>query len=190
LSTNSIVRGFFWVLVATLLAFIAKSNGQNPIFYFCGAGLIIIASVMEAAHAIAFQNELTGLPGRRSLNTALHGFSRNYTIAMLDIDFFKKFNDRFGHDVGDQVLCMVTSHLRRVGGGGKPYRYGGEELTILFSGKSKEEAIPHLERLRQSIEAAQFGLRNKNRPKNPPQKINRGKTQPKNRVRDNEHRRC
>jgi GGDEF domain-containing protein len=150
LSTNSIVRGFFWVLVATLLAFIAKSNGQNPIFYFCGAGLIIIASVMEAAHA----------------------------------------NDRFGHDVGDQVLCMVTSHLRRVGGGGKPYRYGGEELTIVFSGKSKEEAIPHLERLRQSIGAAQFGLCNKNRPKNPPQKINRGKTQPKNRVRDNEHRRC
>jgi len=130
LSTNSIVRGFFWVLVATLLAFIAKSNGQNPIFYFCGAGLIIIASVMEAAHA----------------------------------------NDRFGHDVGDKVLCMVTSHLRRVGGGGKPYRYGGEELTIVFSGKSKEEAIPHLERLRQSIEAAQYGLRNKNRPKNPPQK--------------------
>ena len=74
---------------------------------------------------------------------------------------------------------MVASHLRRVGGGGKPYRYGGEEFTILFSGKSKEEAIPHLERLRQSIEAAQFGLRNKNRPKNPPQKINRGKTPPK-----------
>ncbi|MGB6378843.1 MAG: diguanylate cyclase, partial [Syntrophobacteria bacterium] len=45
---------------------------------------------------MAFQDELTGLPGRRSLNTALHGFSRNYTIAMLDIDFFKKFNDRFG----------------------------------------------------------------------------------------------
>lgn len=178
-SRGSIVRGFFWVLVSTLLAFIAKSNGQTPTVYYCGAGLIIIASVIEAAYAMAFQDELTGLPGRRSLNTALQGFGRNYTIAMLDIDFFKKFNDRFGHDAGDQVLCMVASHLRRVGGGGKPYRYGGEEFTILFSGKSKEEAIPHLERMRQSIEAAQFGLRNKNRPKKPPQKIKRGKTQPK-----------
>jgi diguanylate cyclase (GGDEF)-like protein len=178
-SRGSIVHGFFWALVATLLALIAKSNGQSPSVYYCGAGLIIIASVIEAAYAMAFQDELTGLPGRRSFNTTLHGFNRNYTIAMLDIDYFKKFNDRFGHDVGDQVLCMVASHLRRVGGGGKPYRYGGEEFTILLSGKSKEEAIPHLERLRQSIETAQFGLRNKDRPKNPPKKIKRGKMQPK-----------
>jgi diguanylate cyclase (GGDEF)-like protein len=110
------------------------------------------------------------------LNTALHGFNKDYAIAMLDIDFFKKFNDRFGHEVGDQVLCMVASHLRRVGGGGKPYRYGGEEFTILFSGKSKADAIPHLERLRQSIEAAQFGLRDKNRPKKPPKKSKKSKT--------------
>jgi diguanylate cyclase (GGDEF)-like protein len=98
---------------------------------------------------------------------------------MLDIDFFKKFNDRFGHDVGDQVLCMVASHLRRVGGGGKSYRYGGEEFTILFPGKSKQDALPHLERLRQSIEAAQFGLRGKNRPKKPPKKLKKAKAQPK-----------
>jgi diguanylate cyclase (GGDEF)-like protein len=128
---------------------------------------------------MAFKDELTGLPARRALNAALHGLKRNYTIAMLDIDFFKKFNDRFGHDVGDQVLCMVASHLRRVGGGGTPYRYGGEEFTILFSGKVKEDAIPHLERLRQSIEAAQFGLRGKNRPKKPPKKSKKSKTKPK-----------
>jgi diguanylate cyclase (GGDEF)-like protein len=113
------------------------------------------------------------------MNTTLHGLGRRYAIAMLDIDFFKKFNDRFGHDVGDQVLCMVASHIRRVGGGGKSYRYGGEEFTILFPGKSKEDAIPHLERLRQSIEAAQFGLRGKNRPKKPPQKSKNAKAQPK-----------
>ena len=174
-----IMRGFFWTLVATLLAIIAKGNGQSPTLYYCGAGLIIIVSVIETAYAMAFQDELTGLPGRRALNTALHGFSRNYAIAMLDVDFFKKFNDRFGHDVGDQVLCMVASHIRRVGGGGKPYRYGGEEFAIIFPGKSKEEAIPHLERLRQSIEAAQFGLRSRKRPKKAPKKFTKSKTQPK-----------
>jgi len=172
----SLARGFFWTLVTALFALIAKSNGQSATLYYCGAGLIIIVSVIETAYAMAFKDELTGLPARRALNTALHGFNKDYAIAMLDIDFFKKFNDRFGHDVGDQVLCMVASHLRRVGGGGKPYRYGGEEFTILFSGKSKADAIPHLERLRQSIEAAQFGLRDKNRPQKPPKKSKKSKT--------------
>ncbi len=176
---GTVVRGFLWALVATLLALISKSNGQSATLYYCGAGLIIIVSVIETAYAMAFQDELTGLPARRALNTALHGLGRRYAIAMLDIDFFKKFNDRYGHDVGDQVLCMVASHIRCAGGGGKPYRYGGEEFTIIFSGKSKEDAIPHLERLRQSIEAAQFGLRGKNRPQKPPQKSKKAKAQPK-----------
>jgi diguanylate cyclase (GGDEF)-like protein len=98
---------------------------------------------------------------------------------MLDIDFFKKFNDRSGHDVGDQVLCMVASHLNRVGGGGKPFRYGGEEFTILFSGKSREDAIPYLEKLREAIETAQFALRGKNRPKKTPRKLKKAEPQSK-----------
>lgn len=176
---GAIVRGFFWALIATLLALSAKSNGQSATLYYSAAGLIIIAAVIETAYAMAFQDELTGLPARRALNTALHGLGRRYAIAMLDIDFFKKFNDRFGHDVGDQVLCMVASHLRRVGGGGKPYRFGGEEFTIIFPGKSKTDAIPYLEMLRQSIEAAQFGLRGKNRPKKPPKKMKKAQAEPK-----------
>ena len=128
---------------------------------------------------MAFQDELTGLPARRALNAALHGVGRCYAVAMIDIDFFKKFNDRFGHDVGDQVLCMVASHLRRISGGGKPYRYGGEEFTILFPGKSKKDVIPHLEVVRQAIADAKFGLRGKNRPTKPPKNFNKPGTQPK-----------
>jgi len=176
---SPITRGFFWTLVAASLALLSKSYGLSPTLFYSGAGLIIILAVIETAYAMAFHDELTGLPARRALNTALHGLGRRYTIAMLDIDFFKKFNDRFGHDVGDQVLCMVASHLRRVGGGGKAYRYGGEEFTILFPGKSKNDTIPHLESLRLSIEAAQFALRGKNRPKKPPKKTKKAQTQPK-----------
>lgn len=94
---------------------------------------------------------------------------------MLDIDFFKRFNDRYGHDVGDQVLCMVASHLDRVGGGGKPYRYGGEEFTIIFPNKSKKEARPFLESLRESIAGAQFKVRGKKRPRKAPKKKTRAK---------------
>ena len=165
-----VLRGFFWALTATFLGQIAKGSGGSATLYYSAAGFIIIISVIETAYAMAFQDELTGLPARRALTSALHALGRRYTIAMIDIDFFKKFNDTYGHDVGDQVLCMVASHLTRVGGGGRPFRYGGEEFTLLFSGKSKEEALPHLERLRESIEAAQFALRGKNRPKAPPRK--------------------
>ena len=173
-----IVRGFFWALIATLLALVSKSHGQSPILYYSAAGLIIILAVIETAYAMAFQDDLTGLPARRALNSAMHGLGRRYTIAMLDIDFFKKFNDRYGHDVGDQVLRMVASHLRQVGGGGRPYRYGGEEFTLLFPGKYKEEALPYLERLRQSIETARFVVRAKNRPRKKPRKILKTQTNP------------
>ncbi len=174
-----VVRGFFWSLIAVLFGLLAENNGDSSTLYYCAAGLNIIMSVIETAYAMAFQDELTELPARRALNTSLHGLGKRYAIAMLDIDFFKRFNDRFGHDVGDQVLCMVASHLKRVGGGGRSFRYGGEEFTILFPGKSREDAIPHLERLRESIEAAQFVLRGKNRPKKPPRKIKREDIKPK-----------
>ena len=165
-----ILRGFFWSLVATAAALHAVANSSGATIYFCIAGLIIILSVIETAYAMAYHDELTGLPARRSLNNTLQSLGRSYAIAMLDIDFFKKFNDRYGHDVGDQVLCMVASHINRVSGGGKPFRYGGEEFTIVFPGKSKNDVIPYLENLRESIAGAQFGLRGKNRPKKPPKK--------------------
>ena len=175
-SNKTILRGFFWALLTTVIAFYEVYSGAQFTIYFCVAGLIIILSVLETVYAMAYHDELTKLPARRSLNTALQNLGKNYTIAMLDIDFFKKFNDRFGHDVGDQVLCMIASHLSRVGGGGKPYRYGGEEFTIVFPGKSKKEARPFLETLRKSIAGAKFKVRGKKRPRRAPKKKTKAKS--------------
>ncbi len=169
-SNKPVVRGFFWSLLAIAAGLHSVTTGSGTTLYFCAGGLIIILSVLETAYAMAYYDELTGLPARRSLNTTMQALGRRYTIAMLDIDFFKKFNDTYGHDVGDQVLCMVASHIRKVGGGGKPFRYGGEEFTVVFPGKSKDDVVVHLENLRQSIADAQFGLRGKNRPKKTPKK--------------------
>jgi diguanylate cyclase (GGDEF)-like protein len=89
---------------------------------------------------------------------------------MGDVDHFKKFNDTYGHDVGDEVLRMVASKLDRVTGGGCSYRYGGEEFTILFPRADAAEALPHLEAVRAAIENAPFTLRSKNRPETKPKK--------------------
>ncbi len=112
---------------------------------------------------MAYRDDLTGLPSRRALNQLLLSLGRRYTIAMLDIDHFKQFNDTHGHDIGDEVLRMVASKIARVGAGGRPFRYGGEEFTIVFPGKSAEQAQVELETLRASIEAYRMLLRGNSR---------------------------
>jgi diguanylate cyclase (GGDEF)-like protein len=82
---------------------------------------------------------------------------------MVDVDHFKKFNDTYGHDSGDQALKMVASRLAHVTGGGKAYRYGGEEFAILFPDKPVEEAFTYLDRMRRLIEQSPFMVRGPDR---------------------------
>ena len=124
--------------------------------------LMIAAAVAHEAYQMAFRDELTGLPGRRALNERMQRLGRNYVIAMTDVDHFKKFNDTHGHDVGDQVLRLVASRLSKVTGGGRAYRYGGEEFALVFAGKTAEECLPHLEAVREMIANYAIQLRDQN----------------------------
>jgi diguanylate cyclase (GGDEF)-like protein len=83
---------------------------------------------------------------------------------MVDIDHFKELNDRHGHQVGDQVLRMVASKLQGAGRGGRAYRYGGEEFTLVFPGKGVREAWSTLEAMRQDIAHYELTIRARNRP--------------------------
>lgn len=121
--------------------------------------LMIAVAVAHEAYQMAFRDELTGLPGRRALNEHLQRLGRNYVLAMADIDHFKKFNDTHGHDVGDQVLRLVAQQLAKISGGGKAYRYGGEEFTLVFPGKTIEQCMPHLEVVRAAVESYHLQLR-------------------------------
>jgi diguanylate cyclase (GGDEF)-like protein len=154
-----IENGFFWALLSVFFALAVGKIGAQSAVYFATAGLVLVISVIETSHSMAFRDELTGIPGRRALDEALLKLTGNYCLAMLDIDFFKKFNDRYGHDVGDQVLRLVASKFSQVAGGGKPYRYGGEEFTIVFPGRTVGEATAHLERLRKDVAKTRFIVR-------------------------------
>ena len=105
---------------------------------------------------MAYLDELTELPARRALRDRFQKISGTYAVSMLDVDHFKKFNDTYGHDTGDAVLRMIAARLKKVTGGGTSYRYGGEEFTVVFNGKSTEEVIPHLDALRESIANTPF----------------------------------
>jgi GGDEF domain-containing protein len=152
-------NALLWSLAATLISLRAGAIGREGSFYFASAGLILVSSVLESSYALAFHDELTGLPGRRAFNDALLRLEGTYAIAIVDIDHFKRFNDTYGHETGDEVLRMVATSLAQVTGGGTAYRIGGEEFSILFPGKSMHEAIQHLESIRTKLAATEFRVR-------------------------------
>ena len=152
------------VLAALALLLRHAATPEAVALYATAAALLVLIAIVRDSHRMAYRDELTGLPGRRALEEELPKLGSHYVIAMLDVDHFKKFNDRHGHDVGDQVLKLVATRMRELRGGGKPYRYGGEEFTVLFPGKDVAQATPHLERLRQAIADSGFQLRGEQRP--------------------------
>lgn len=148
--------GIFWMLPKTFILPFTLNIMCSQVM------LMIAAAVSHEAYQMAFRDELTGLPGRRALNERMQRLGRNYVIAMTDVDHFKKFNDTHGHDVGDQVLRLVASRLSKVTGGGRAYRYGGEEFALVFAGKTAEECVPHVEAVREMIANYTMHLRDQN----------------------------
>ena len=128
---------------------------------FLAIGVIVFVILIRESYRLAFYDELTLLPGRRALVEDMAKLGRKYTLAMIDIDHFKKFNDTYGHKTGDDVLKMVASKFANVGGNGKAYRYGGEEFTILFPSRDVHESYIHVDLLRQDIAQTPFVVRSK-----------------------------
>jgi GGDEF domain-containing protein len=155
--------GLLWALAASLLSLHFGGAGRIPTAYFATAAFILAGAVVETSYLLAYHDELTTLPSRRAFHDALLRLEAPYSIAMADIDHFKRCNDTYGHDTGDQVLRMVASRLARVSGGGQAYRCGGEEFAIVFPGKATAEVLEHLEKLRADIEAATLRLRGPDR---------------------------
>jgi diguanylate cyclase (GGDEF)-like protein len=128
--------------------------------------LMCLYAVLQESWRMAYLDELTELPARRALREKFQKIGGSYTVAMVDVDHFKKFNDTYGHDTGDAVLRMIATKLNKVTGGGASYRYGGEEFSVVFTGKNSEDARPHLETLRQTIADTPFMVHRASRRKN------------------------
>jgi len=142
----------------------AASNATAALFV-SATGVAIMVAVIQESHTMAFRDGLTGLPNRRALEDDLKALGPHYTLAMADVDHFKGFNDTHGHDIGDQVLRLVASKLADVQGGGKAFRYGGEEFTVLFPDTAVEDALPHLEAIREAVQDYRMAMRGEDRPK-------------------------
>jgi diguanylate cyclase (GGDEF)-like protein len=175
---QSPVRGYFYALIAVFAALSWPAAGSGQEIWLATAGLILVIAVIEASYMMAYRDGLTELPGRRALNEALPRLSGQFSVAMVDVDHFKRFNDTYGHDAGDHVLRLVAARLAQAPGGGTAYRYGGEEFAVVFPGKGQDECLPHLEELREIIETSRFTMRRRFRPRVKPKNDKSRKTRP------------
>ena len=121
------------------------------------SGLLLWAILAMYWHRV-YLDELTGIPNRRALDEKLASLDDNYALAMVDIDHFKKFNDSYGHEEGDNVLRLVARHLKD-GSGGRAYRYGGEEFCMVFEGWGSQKAEEHADSIRSALAARDFQIR-------------------------------
>lgn len=152
---------YIWIFIGMIPAVYTLDLQHSIPFIFLGVAVMLALYIIISSYTMAYMDELTGLPARRALREELLKLGNRYCIAMLDIDFFKKFNDSYGHDAGDEVLKLVAVHMASVGGGGKPFRYGGEEFAIVFPNRNVSEAIPHLEELREGISKVPYSYSGK-----------------------------
>jgi len=163
---RAVESGLLWTLGAALVALRAGGVNQRAGIFFASGGLSLIVALLETSYKMAYHDELTQLPSRRALNEALMKLPQSYSVAMVDVDHFKKFNDTYGHEAGDQALRLVASRLARIAGGGRAYRYGGEEFAVVFPGKQADDVFVFLDRMRKLIEQTTFVVRGRDRRKN------------------------
>lgn len=122
---------------------------------------------MQEEQLRARTDPLTGLPNRTAyeqhLDVEMQRWARydsNFSMAVGDIDFFKRINDRLGHLAGDRVLRLVAKVLRRnVRGTDFIARFGGEEFVILFPATGAEAALRATEKLRVAIQDSPFNFK-------------------------------
>lgn len=121
--------------------------------------MVAMQQDLENIKKEAATDSLTGLLNRKSFDELLESSAQEaqeiketFALLMVDIDHFKKFNDTYGHQIGDQVLKLVAATLKNgVKGGDIVARYGGEEFCLILPRTTKEDAAIVAEHLRANV---------------------------------------
>jgi diguanylate cyclase len=125
---------------------------------------------IETQFTAARTDQLTRVANRRAFDDTLAECYKLWTkkgvpfsTMMIDVDFFKKFNDSYGHQAGDEVLIGVAAALTKaMRDKDLVARYGGEEFAVIFPQTKLEDALPAAERARKAIEESTFPFEGQN----------------------------
>ncbi len=117
---------------------------------------------LEETKTLAQTDPLTKLKNRRALFTAMEetiASEKELSLMMLDIDFFKKVNDKYGHVIGDKVICFIAQTLTaNLKGDDVIARIGGEEFAVLLPSTGIRHAIGLAETIRQSVSKTRLSI--------------------------------
>ncbi|WP_051560181.1 GGDEF domain-containing protein [Marinobacterium jannaschii] len=124
---------------------------------------------MEEERMKARTDPLTGLPNRAAYDDQIFSESERWaryraplSVAVCDLDFFKRINDTYGHLAGDKVLRLIARVLTRsLRSTDFVARYGGEEFVIIMPSTARKEAATALEKLRAAVESSPFNFHGK-----------------------------
>lgn len=124
---------------------------------------------MEAEKARATTDALTGLPNRAAYDERIieeverwRRYNTHFSVAVGDLDFFKRINDNYGHLAGDKVLRLIAKVIRlKLRGADFIARYGGEEFVIIMPSTSAVEAQKAIDKIRQAVSKSPFNFHGK-----------------------------
>ncbi len=143
--------GYWPLLMPVAFAF----DWSSANYLLLWVSLASLFSLTVDAYIMAFVDELTGILGRRALMFKLKTVGKRYSLVMVDVDHFKSFNDKHGHQVGDDVLKVVAKLISETSGA-TAYRYGGEEFILLFAKGQQQDLEPYVEETRERL--AEYAL--------------------------------
>ncbi|MEB3211722.1 MAG: CHASE2 domain-containing protein [Leptolyngbyaceae bacterium] len=138
----------WWVPVMSLIAAVVSTTALGTTWQ------------SQVLHRLAYLDELTQIPNRRCFNSYIEdqlSSEINLSVVLCDIDYFKNFNDTYGHQRGDDCLAQVAQGLRKaIRPSDFAARYGGEEFIVLLPHTNSEVALQITERMRRTIKSLEI----------------------------------
>ena len=164
IETNAVTRLTLVIFSAFVMVF--STMFYNTIYIYTSENEVnVLEKKNEQLSVDATEDALTSLLNRRGFLPVIEDLMKNknnhFCIAFCDIDNFKRINDTYGHDGGDEVLRHIASMIKREMHGCQVCRWGGEEIVILMKDYDMAVAKEKMEYLRKSIEASQTVFFNK-----------------------------
>jgi diguanylate cyclase (GGDEF)-like protein len=167
LPVDLLAFGYYYVLYGVVVVALAGIAERQERFSFLQELMVShqskeLAELNRQLDRIAHHDALTGIPNRRSFDIASEREweialreQRSLSMLLLDVDFFKRYNDTYGHDSGDQCLKTVAQAIRdtMLRPADLAARYGGEEFVVLMPDTDAAGAAEVAERILQAVEA-------------------------------------